>query len=102
MITFTLGQVSLMIMGIFTVEVIIAILVIRQDIMIFLKPHDYAEIIMLESDNNIRTWVEKKNDTLTLDFNNGSYNMFYGDGEEQNATEVSKEGASTTAQSKEE
>lgn len=46
------------------------------DIKVFFHPENFAKITMIESDNNMLTWIEKKNADLNFIFNNGKYNMF--------------------------
>lgn len=56
--------------------IVFAAIILRKKILSFLYPHDYAEIEMIEKDNNTRIWLEKKKKDLTFNFNEGSYNMF--------------------------
>lgn len=48
----------------------------RDDIHSFFYPGQWAEIEMLESDNNCSTWLQRKNPDLRFEFNGGHYNMF--------------------------
>ena len=47
-----------------------------QSIDSFFHPEKYSIIDMLESDNNSRVWLQRKNKDLRFLFNDGWYNMF--------------------------
>lgn len=67
----------LQIMSISVLGVVILFFIIKyKEIMSFLKPQNWAEITMIESDNNISRWLQKKNSDLRFTFNEGLYNMF--------------------------
>jgi len=51
-------------------------LVRYKDIMSFFFPQNWNSITMLEKDNNVSNWIQKKSKDLTFKFNNGIYNMF--------------------------
>lgn len=69
-------SIVLLIMVILTVVMLILLVIIKfNSIMSFFYPHKYVEIIMLESDNNIRSWLQKKSSDLRLEFNGAYYNM---------------------------
>ena len=55
---------------------LIIFLINRKQILSFFYPSNYVIIEMLELDNNVRQWIEKKNDNLRFEFNKGYYNMF--------------------------
>lgn len=46
------------------------------NIMSFLYPNKYNYICMLELDNSVSEWIQKKSNDLTFKFNEGIYNMF--------------------------
>lgn len=58
--------------------IIISLIVIvkRKQILSFFFPQNWVNVIMLESDNNVNDWLQKKNKDLRFTFNDGYYNMF--------------------------
>lgn len=55
---------------------VLVIFIKRHEIISFFFPEGYAVVTMLEADNNIQTWLQRKNPSLKFKFNNGSYNMY--------------------------
>lgn len=51
----------------------------KKAILSFLNPQDWVEVEMLEVDNNVRNWLQKKNNELSFVFNKGRYYMFTGE-----------------------
>lgn len=58
---------------------LILFILFRKKILSFLFPQNWIEVEMLEIDNNVRNWLQKKNDNLSFEFNKGKYFMFTGD-----------------------
>lgn len=48
----------------------------KDEIRSFINPHQWCLIQMIEADNNISSWLQKKNADLRFEFNKGLYNMF--------------------------
>lgn len=71
--------------GFILVMLSVLLYVNRKDIAAFFFPQDWAEVTILESDNNIRTWLQKKSADLSFKFNMGKYNMFEKQPEEKKA-----------------
>lgn len=57
--------------------VLVIFLIKRKQIMSFLYPNNWVYIEMLELDNSISEWIEKKNPDLRFQFNEGYYNMYH-------------------------
>lgn len=53
--------------------------IFRKKIDSFIHPENYILVEMLEMDNNVREWLQRKNNSLTFIFNKGTYNMFTGE-----------------------
>lgn len=49
---------------------------IIEDILAFFFPNSWNEIIMIEKDNNISQWLQRKSKDLRFKYNDGLYNMF--------------------------
>lgn len=66
---------------IITLFALVMILVIlwkkRDEIRAFFWPGSWAEIEMLELDNNCNVWLQQKSKSLQFKFNEGVYNMFH-------------------------
>lgn len=58
------------------VMLLVLIIVFRREIHSFFFPSKWVSITMIELDDNISSWLEKKNKDLTMQFNNGIYNLF--------------------------
>ena len=54
----------------------LAVYLFRNEIRAFFKPDQWASITMIEADNNVSSWLQKKNPDLRFTFNEGIYNMF--------------------------
>lgn len=61
---------------IFVLFPLIIFLMFRKSILSFFFPEDWVIIEFLERDNNVKTWLQKKEKNLQFTFNNGIYNMF--------------------------
>lgn len=48
-----------------------------KDIMSFIFPDKWVSVTMLELDNNVLNWLQKKKNSLTFDFKGGTYNLFH-------------------------
>lgn len=59
-------------------ELIIALIVMWKEIIVFFFPQNYNRIIMLESDGNIKSWIQRKNEHNQFLFKEGLYNMYIG------------------------
>lgn len=67
------------IIGIITgMELFIALIVMWKEIVVFFFPQNYNRIIMLESDGNIKSWIQRKNEHNQFLFKEGLYNMYIG------------------------
>lgn len=62
--------------GFFIVIPTLLFLLFRKKIMAFFKPNDWCLIEMIERDNNVISWLQKKDKDLQFVFNEGTYNMF--------------------------
>lgn len=56
--------------------ILIIFLLFKNRILSFLYPNEWVEIEMLERDNSITNWLQKKEKDLQFIFNAGKYNMF--------------------------
>lgn len=63
--------------GIILIIIIIWIVLNWREIHSFFRPGLYNSITMLELDDNVSSWLQKKNSDLRFEFNNGYYNMFH-------------------------
>lgn len=64
----------------------------KDEIRAFFWPGSWAEIEMLELDNNTKIWLQKKNDSLTFKFNSGIYYMYEPGTKEVMAEELDEQG----------
>lgn len=62
--------------AIFIVFIAVIIRIFRDDIRAFFNPNGWSSITMIESDNTVSNWLQKKEDDLQFEFNGGNYNMF--------------------------
>lgn len=66
----------LIVIGLCLLPFVVLYIIFYKEIWSFLKPRDWVMIELLELDNHVNTWLQKKTDDLTFQFNGGSYNMF--------------------------
>lgn len=59
----------------------------KDEIRAFVWPNRWVDISMIESDNNVSQWLQKKSEDLRFDFNDGKYNLFEASGEKEVWTE---------------
>lgn len=52
------------------------LIIFRKNIMSFFWPQNYCYVTMLESDNNVSSWIQRKNPNLKFIFNEGEYNLY--------------------------
>lgn len=58
---------------------LVVLFLFRIQILSFIFPQNYALVEILEVDNNVRSWIQKKNSSLSFKFNEGVYYMFTGE-----------------------
>lgn len=58
--------------------ILVFLYVFKDDIRAFLMPSKWNKVTMVESDNNLTKWLQKKTPDLRFKFNEGYYNMFHG------------------------
>lgn len=63
--------------GFFGVMLLVILWKNRDEIRAFFDPGGWAEVTMMELDNNVSTWLQQKKFDLKFKFNDGSYNLFH-------------------------
>lgn len=76
MILTSTGLIVLIMFGVVFILLVFLIFINRVRILSFWFPQNYNVVTMLEADNNITTWTQKKNSDLRFQFNDGFYNMY--------------------------
>lgn len=57
-------------------EIITVLIIFRKNISSFFNPSMWAEVEMIELDNNVLSWLQKKSADLKFTFNKGNYYLF--------------------------
>lgn len=89
------GLYIIIMFGFIFVLLLIVFLINRVRILSFLFPQNYNMVCVLESDNNVTIWTQKKNSDLRFEFNGGWYNMY--DTTDQKVTLPNPDGSITTS-----